>query len=280
MTAPVSNGASGRALEHLDFEISARVARAARVRRLDRGPNDPMFRPLRVFALDQSAGVLEGATATLNVPYERLKPGPAGALIRVIDDGLAGLIGERLPSALDLDNSLVLIGQGRAPSATDPDFRAQMAHAVCSATYAAFRRALGRAPSWGFDSDGEHTQLVVRSCVAGLRNAEYSSARGEIRLGAFLANDTVTGRNAPRQPVCTALSHDLIVHEMTHGDTGARLATVEQMLVHVDMAAGRSTPILPDVAAALDAVAAAHAALPIPPEVGRVMRLPASRPAG
>jgi hypothetical protein len=216
VTAPVSNGASGRALEHLDFEISARVARAARVRRLDRGPNDPTFRPLRVFALDQSAGVLEGATATLSVPYERLKPGPAGALIRVIDDGLAGLIGERFPAPLDLDNSLVLIGQGRAPSATDPDFRAQMAYAVCSATYAAFRRALGRAPSWGFDSDGEHTQLVVRSCVAGLRNAEYSSARGEIRLGAFLANDTVTGRNAPRQPVCTALSHDLVVHEMTH----------------------------------------------------------------
>src|SRR5262245_137517 len=31
-----------------------------------------------------------------------------------------------------------------------------------------------------------------------------------------------------------------LVHEMTHGDTGARLATLEQMLVHVDMAAGRS----------------------------------------
>ena len=216
MTDVVSNGASGRALEHLDFEISARVARAARVKRLDRAPNDPTSRPLRVFALDQSAGVLEGATATLNVPYERLKPGPAGALIRVIDDGLTGLIGERLPAPLDLDNSLVLIGQGRAPSATDPDFRAQMAYAVCSATYAAFRRALGRAPSWGFDGDGEHTQLVVRSCVADLRNAEYSSSRGEIRLGAFLANDTVTGRNAPRQPVCTALSHDLVVHEMTH----------------------------------------------------------------
>jgi hypothetical protein len=216
VTDLVANGASGRALEHLDFEISARVARAARVKRLDRAPNDPTFRPLRVFALDQSAGVLEGATATLNVPYERLKPGPAGALIRVIDDGLTGLIGERLPPPLDLDNSLVMIGQGRAPSATDPDFRAQMAYAVCSATYAAFRRALGRAPSWGFDGDGEHTQLVVRSCVADLRNAEYSSSRGEIRLGAFLANDTVTGRNVPRQPVCTALSHDLVVHEMTH----------------------------------------------------------------
>ena len=71
-----------------------------------------------------------------------------------------------------------------------------------------------------------------------------------------------------------------LVHEMTHGESGKRLASVEQMLVHVDMAAGRSAPILPDVAAALDSIAAAHASLPHPPEVGSVMRLPAARPAG
>jgi acyl-CoA thioesterase FadM len=68
------------------------------------------------------------------------------------------------------------------------------------------------------------------------------------------------------------------VHEMFHGDTGALLCTVEQMLVHVDMAAGRSVAILPHVAEALQAIATAHEPLPVPPRVGSVMRLPPPRP--
>ncbi|MGB8860863.1 MAG: thioesterase family protein [Ilumatobacteraceae bacterium] len=67
------------------------------------------------------------------------------------------------------------------------------------------------------------------------------------------------------------------VHTMYHGDTGATLCTAEQMLVHVDMHAGRSVPILPHVAAALAAIAEAHSGLPIPSQVGSVMRLPAPR---
>src|SRR5690349_7970622 len=106
-----SNAPPGAALETLDFEVSPRVAIAARVRRRNRGKDDPESRPLRVFALDQSAGILEGATAVLNVPYEKLAPGPAGAVIRVIDDGLTSLIGDPVPKPLDLDDGLVLINQ-------------------------------------------------------------------------------------------------------------------------------------------------------------------------
>ncbi len=65
-----------------------------------------------------------------------------------------------------------------------------------------------------------------------------------------------------------------LVHSMMHGVDGGLLCTAEQMLVHVDMRAGRSAPILPDVAAALQAIAAAHSVLPVPPQVGSVMRLP------
>ena len=68
-----------------------------------------------------------------------------------------------------------------------------------------------------------------------------------------------------------------LIHTMLHGDTGATTCTAEQMLVHVHMAAGRSVAILPDVAAALAAIAAAHAALLIPSQVGSVMRLPSPR---
>jgi acyl-CoA thioesterase FadM len=53
-----------------------------------------------------------------------------------------------------------------------------------------------------------------------------------------------------------------IYHEMFGADGEKLLATTEQMLVHVDMNAGRSTAILPEVHAALVAIAAAHTALP------------------
>jgi len=69
-----------------------------------------------------------------------------------------------------------------------------------------------------------------------------------------------------------------LVHEMYHGADQGLLCTVEQMLLHVDMQAGRSAAILPHVAAALQAIAHAHAALPVPPQVGSVMRLPPPKP--
>jgi hypothetical protein len=46
------------------------------------------------------------------------------------------------------------------------------------------------------------------------------------------------------------------------------------MLVHVDMQAGRSAPILPHVSAALQAIAASHAVLLRPAQVGSTMQLP------
>lgn len=53
-----------------------------------------------------------------------------------------------------------------------------------------------------------------------------------------------------------------IYHEMFHGDDGSLLATSEQMLVHVDMNAGRSVSILPGVRDALEAICVAHSTLP------------------
>ena len=47
------------------------------------------------------------------------------------------------------------------------------------------------------------------------------------------------------------------------------VASIEQMLLHVDMGAGRACPALPEIRAKLDPIAAAHAALPRPEEAGR-----------
>jgi acyl-CoA thioesterase FadM len=53
-----------------------------------------------------------------------------------------------------------------------------------------------------------------------------------------------------------------IYHEMFHPPSATMLCTCEQMLVHVDVAAGRSAPIPDHMRAALDAIAAAHSTLP------------------
>jgi carnitine 3-dehydrogenase len=60
-----------------------------------------------------------------------------------------------------------------------------------------------------------------------------------------------------------------IFHMMHNAETGALLATGEQMLVHVDMAAGRSTSMAPELHARVLAVLAAHADLPRPAQAGR-----------
>ncbi|WP_298170375.1 thioesterase family protein [Novosphingobium sp.] len=60
-----------------------------------------------------------------------------------------------------------------------------------------------------------------------------------------------------------------IFHTMHHGETGELLATGEQMLVHVDMTAGRSAPIPPELHARVHAVLTAHARLERPAQVGR-----------
>ncbi len=60
-----------------------------------------------------------------------------------------------------------------------------------------------------------------------------------------------------------------IFHAMHNAETGVLLATGEQMLVHVDMAAGRSVPMPPELSARVQAVRAAHADLPRPAQAGR-----------
>jgi acyl-CoA thioester hydrolase len=71
------------------------------------------------------------------------------------------------------------------------------------------------------------------------------------------------------------LDHDSkrvhVFHEMRHGDSGLLLATAEQMLVHVDMEAGRSAALPPWLADRLDLIQQAHARLPTPDVVGKPM---------
>ena len=59
-----------------------------------------------------------------------------------------------------------------------------------------------------------------------------------------------------------------LFHAMHHAKSGALLATGEQLLAHVDMAAGRSCPMPADLHAKVQAVLAAHGQLPRPAQAG------------
>lgn len=60
-----------------------------------------------------------------------------------------------------------------------------------------------------------------------------------------------------------------IFHAMYHGTSGQLLATGEQLLVHVDMAQGRSAAMPADLQQRVQAIRAAHAALPRPAQAGQ-----------
>jgi hypothetical protein len=204
-------------VEGTDYVVGPGVARAARGRPYERRPGDPLYRPLRIYTLDPATSRREGGVALVNVPYEPLRPGPAGAVLRV--DARDADTGDRYLEA-DLDDPAVLIRNGRDPSPADPRFHQQMVYAVCSLVYAAFRSALGRHVAWGFGngagSGGDGARLVVRPHGGRARNAWYDPAAGELRFGYFQPEGEVQGRNVPQGFVFTCLSHDVVAHEVTH----------------------------------------------------------------
>ena len=196
---------------------------------------DPIHRPLRIYTLDPAASRLDGAVATLKVPFERLSSGPGGSILEVVDwDETTG----QLSKPVNLDDPRILIESGRTPSPSDPMFRQQMVYAVCSSTYDVFRRALGRDPCWGFHAKpGQaHPKLKIRPQAFYDRNAYYDSSAGELKFGYFDADDNVQGRNRPQGRVFTCLSHDIIVHEMTHALLDG-LRTRFRLPTHPDVAA-------------------------------------------
>ena len=195
------------------YQISDRVSRQARVRQTGVDPRGPIHRPLRIYTLDPSVSARLGGVATVQVPYEKLESGPLGALFDVRCDGAPK---ELRAEALNLDDPHLLLSSGLSPSPAAGQFHLQMVYAVASLTYAVFKRALGREIAWATPPgpDGSH-RLVIRAFVPGA-NAGYSREAGDLSFGYFKAGRRPAGFTVQGGLVCTALSHDIIVHETTH----------------------------------------------------------------
>jgi hypothetical protein len=178
----------------------------------------PVARPLRVYAFDPSKGRNLNNYMTLQVPYEdKLKPGPVGKYIAVIDYDASN---DAYYQAVDLDSREVLIRGGLEPSESDPRFHQQMAYAVVSETIGRFEFALGRNVRWRPPAGrhrGPYRDLlrVFPHAFQGA-NAFYDKDLRALLFGYFAAGSTDVGANLPGQTVFTCLSHDIVVHETTH----------------------------------------------------------------
>ena len=135
--------------------------------------------------------------AEVEIPAERLLPGPCGYRVRV-DGGKADSRPCRIPLHYDSfqnspDDKLI----------SDPRFQAQNTYAILMRTLARFEQALGRRVSWGFH--GHQLRVVPQAFEQA--NAFYSATERAILFGYF------PGRSGT---VYTSLSHDIVAHEGTH----------------------------------------------------------------
>jgi hypothetical protein len=196
------------------YAVSNRVGFQASVRPYQRDPRAPLVRPLKIYALDPSVSDRTGGIATVNVPYEKLEPGPIGSLFAVTSDGAPE---ELRAEALDLDDPYLLLSGGLSPTPTNGRFHMQMVYAVCSLTYAAFRRALGRDIAWASTAPADGPlRLVVRPFGFEGANAGYSREANDLSFGYFRAGAKAAGFTLKGGLISTALSHDIVVHETTH----------------------------------------------------------------
>jgi hypothetical protein len=187
----------------------------------------PDTRPIKCYAFDPSHGKFFGNEMTLGVKYEKLLPGPIGQRIAVIDyDGE----NKRFYKPVNLDAPSLLISSGLTPTESDPRFHQQMVYAVASETIQNFESALGRRIRWRLEErlpdakgnlprgalPGDIYRLNLYPHAMVSANAAYSPSAKGILFGYFRASTVDPGRNLPGQTVFTCLSHDIIVHEVTH----------------------------------------------------------------
>ncbi|MCA9218287.1 MAG: hypothetical protein KDB27_34700 [Planctomycetales bacterium] len=195
------------------IEIGPAVARAHRAQMYRRQTDDPVHRMLWIYSLDPAESRLSGARVKVPVPYEPLDPGPTGSLFKVV--GYDSDSQTTLPP-VDLEDRRIAIASGIEPSPTDYRFQMQMVYAVAMRTYDTFRRALGRELHWAFDHPKEEpSRLELYPFWNCRQNASYSREAKAIHFGWFRAKEAF-GRNLKGGKVFTSLSHDVVVHELTH----------------------------------------------------------------
>jgi len=154
----------------------------------------------RIVALDPSVRGPDRniLTAVIEIPNERLAPGPRGYRVQVVDYDASNRILYEPAECREADNLKV-------PKNPEKDraFHARNTYAIVMRVLARFERALGRRVGWSFLG---HQLTVAPHAFLDL-NAFYSKDDHAIFFGYY-----------PQQSghVFTCLSHEVIAHETTH----------------------------------------------------------------
>jgi hypothetical protein len=179
--------------------------------------SNPPQRSLQVYAFDPSRGARLENHLIIRIVNERLRKGPVGRKIAVIDYDASN---KCYYEGVELDAAAILGQNGLAPSESNPQFHQQMVYAVVMDTIRRFEVALGREVKWRPDRTPSkspyHGLLKVFPHAMQEANAFYDPGLRALLFGYFQASAEDVGVNLPGQVVFTCLSHDIIVHETTH----------------------------------------------------------------
>lgn len=187
-----------------------------------------------VFTVDPSLRRTQGGHSEVEIPYEPLRPGPVGALFAVDALDFATALAR---GRVDLERP----GQRTALDQGDPETHCRMVYVTAMATYETFRRALGRPVAWAFWTEERAPPLSLAPFAFSGLNAWYDRAGERIQFGYARFGDT-SGRADSNLLRFTALSSDVVVHEVTH-------ALIDGLRPGYDM------PVHPDVLAFHEAFA-------------------------
>lgn len=190
----------------------------------------PPKRRLRCYSFDPSLagdiGTWDINEILIEIPREvdtqgkpSLGPGPVGEYIEVVDVDPASNL---FYKPVNLEDPDILVQDGLSASENNPQFHQQMVYAVAMATIDHFENAVGRKVLWSSRviRDGRYREQFVRRLriyphAIRARNAYYSPRKKALLFGYFpvTAKDK---KNTPGTTVFSCLSHDIIVHEMSH----------------------------------------------------------------
>jgi carnitine 3-dehydrogenase len=174
----------------------------------------------------------------------------AGAVLAAYERSLL----DSKPAAADLDDAPLRLHAARVP----PEWVDYNGHAHESRYLQVF---------------GDTTDALLRAIGI---DSEYLAAGGSYYTVETHLSHLGQARAGERLYVTThVLGHDAkrlhLFHALHRASDHERLATAEQMLLHVDTAAGRAAPARDDVLERVARIAAAHAGLPRPAQAGRAI---------
>lgn len=187
-------------------------------------PSEPLNRRLQAYAFDPSLSgsfdTFEFNRVTLEIPWEKLSPGPAGEYVEVVDhDPPSGCF----YPPIDLDHRHLLATDGLAPSPGTPQFHQQMVYAISMRTIRNFELALGRRVQWsphmkqGSPDDSEFVQVLrIHPHALRERNAYYHPGKKALLFGYFSAQPADPAELYSGGITFACLSHDIVAHETTH----------------------------------------------------------------